>query len=35
MTKFEKLFSIIEILQEVGVKLSKDVQQQIEEKICG
>ena len=31
MTKLEKLYSIIEISREVGVKLSKDVLQQVEE----
>lgn len=31
MTKLEKLYSIIENSREVGVKLSKDVLQQIEE----
>ena len=31
MTKLEKLYSIIENSREVGVKLSKDVLQQVEE----
>ena len=31
MTKLEKLYSIIENFREVGVKLSKDVLQQVEE----
>lgn len=31
MTKLEKLYSIIENSREVGVKLNKDVLQQVEE----
>ena len=31
MTKLEKIYSIIENSREVGVKLSKDVLQQVEE----
>ena len=31
MTKLEKLYSIIDNSREVGVKLSKDVLQQVEE----
>ena len=31
MTKLEKLYSIIENSREVGVKLSKDILQQVEE----
>ena len=33
MTKLEKLYSIIENSRDVGVKLSKDVFQQVEEGI--
>jgi hypothetical protein len=34
MTKLEKLYSIIENSREVGVRLSKDVLQQVRLQIC-